>query len=601
MAVFTLTTFRSNLDTILSNTASQYSTTEQDRAVLQAISALSRFFPREVVTQTVYNEDVTSEAWTAISDTAVTLANKPIRFGSETVTQSSVDFTRNTDYEIDYVNGTVTMLSTGGLSAAAATITYKMDGTMVDTSSLFTALIAIDRVDIIRSDQVPQIFEGWIMHGDFLMVTDYSGGSQQRFVDNDHIRVYYYAQHTDPTTSVASSYPAFLDELVLIGAAGYAVMIKVFQRENQAVVDIAASRTAIDSIAALHTSIGTLFTNMALLTDINVALDAAAAEFVLAASRLVLADAEVVLANAEIDKYDITTTGFMDLAAAGITAANTAIDDIDTILDKVTTFADAATGSAEEALNTVNAELVKMDTQSTSALAEIGTATRNAELYLDTGDEFLNTITNAPDAAGDYRRYAEAKLQLAQIYNQVGSSRAAFASARVAEAGQRINQAGVFINEASARLAHCNAELSIVSANLSVADRHFAGAAGYLSVASGFISSAATRVNNGMGYVREAEVRVAEVGAHLNQINTYIGEITTYLGEADREQRNANAELAVAAALRREALEYLNSYFRSLRDRAQINTHPRASSVNQYASDEGNSRRFLSWDSYTTY
>ena len=93
----TLTIIRAAVRTMLGVTT-QVTEADIDRAVFQAVAVLSRFFPREVVAQTVFNEDITSEAWTAISDTAVTLANKPIRFASETVTQSSTDFTRDTDY-----------------------------------------------------------------------------------------------------------------------------------------------------------------------------------------------------------------------------------------------------------------------------------------------------------------------------------------------------------------------------------------------------------------------------------------------------------------------------------------------------------------------
>ena len=598
MAVFTLTTFRTNLSLILSNSASQWSSDEQDRAVLQAISAMSRYFPREVIFQTVFDEDKTDTP-TLVSNTAVSVGSKPIRFGSETVTQSSVDFTKDVDYEMDYVNGTIKMLSTGGLSAASATVVYKLDGTMLDIASALTAPIAIDRVDVARSDQVPTIFESWAVHGDFLMITS-GDGSQSRFVDNDHIRIYYLAQHTDPDADNASSYPDFLDELVLIGAAGYTLMIEVFQREHQAVTDLASARVALVAIAAAHTSMGTTFTSLQTPRgDINTALDLAALRSAEATALITSASAEAAFATLQLDFVDAANGPIPD-ADTALTAANSALDDVGAALTKVEVHVGASSGSAEEALNLIKAQLDKIDTQATSSLAEILTATENATKYLGDGDAFFNALNNSPDVPGDFRRYAEVKVQMAQIINQVGTLRAAEATARVSEARGRIEQANAFINEAATRLTHCQAELAIATTQLAVGDRFIATAAGFISNANSYTSQASVKVNQGLEYVREAEQRVAEVGTYLGTLARYVDEINAFLGEADRYHRSANAEIAIATTMRRDATDYLQSYFRALRDRAQIGTHPRASSVNQYASDNQGGQH-LAWERHGTF
>ena len=81
----------------------------------------------------------------------------------------------------------------------------------------------------------------------------------------------------------------------------------------------------------------------------------------------------------------------------------------------------------------------------------------------------------------------------------------------------------------------------------------------------------------------------------------YMDQINAYLGEADRYHRSASAEVAIATTLRRDATDYLQSYFRALRDRAQISTHRRASSVRQFASDSGGAGKQLAWERFGSY
>ena len=78
-------------------------------------------FARDVPTSSITDETFTSD-----EDVAVSLDNKAILQYSETVTNSAgtTTYTRDTDYTMSYSGGTITQLSTGGMSDAT---NYKID------------------------------------------------------------------------------------------------------------------------------------------------------------------------------------------------------------------------------------------------------------------------------------------------------------------------------------------------------------------------------------------------------------------------------------------------------------------------------------------
>ena len=575
---FTTEIFRTNLTTILS-LSTEISDAELDRAVNQAVAVLSRYFPRELVAQLVYNEDITNNAFTSNHGTAATLANKPIRFGSETVTTvgGSSAFARNTDYEIDYVNGTITTLSSGTMANATAhEIDYKLDGTMVDISSLLTEPTAIERVDVLRSDQVPQIFEGWSLHGDFLMITSMEGNSQQRFVDNDHIRIYYYAHHVEPALGVSGSFPDHLDELVLIGASGYALLIESIQQEHLTIVDLASARTSIGNIAATHTSIGTLVTSASTARGNS-------------STEIANAVVELGLANAELDKVDVAS-GPVDDAETELALIITALaigGDFNTALDKVVTYSEGATNSAKAALDGVQTELDLGNAALDKVDTELLGAARNADLYLDTGDALINAVNVGRNAAELNRDYAVAKVNIASAFVQEAQLRFEHGNSLASEASQWLQTSQSFINEASGRLRAVEAKLQLASTFLNIGQTHQQSGLGYIENARSYVQAARE-------YLGQAEQITAEINARVSEIQSYLTEATAY-------QNSAEEQRASAEAFRIEAEGRLRDYFSALRDRAQLNTHPRASSVRQYASDMGNDRRFLAWERQGTF
>ncbi|GAH36621.1 unnamed protein product, partial [marine sediment metagenome] len=118
--------------------------------------------------------------------------------------------------------------------------------------SIATDLIRVDRVEYPVGD-VPQSFVPWDIWGDFLSVRSGALETQEAMVANRHVVVYYKSKHAAPTTIAEGSYPNFLDDTVVLAASAYALFSLGVKYVGQAVTDLASARTALGSIAAIHT------------------------------------------------------------------------------------------------------------------------------------------------------------------------------------------------------------------------------------------------------------------------------------------------------------------------------------------------------------
>lgn len=558
---------------------------EITQALHLCMVSLNRFFPRERIATHIWTKSITDESFTSNHNTAVELANKPLEFDSETVTSdpAGTTYTKDTDYEMDYRNGTITVLSTGSMANSTGfLISYNRDPSSLDISGILTESLNIHKIDVRDSNDQVRDTEGWEVWGDFLTIYDPSSSYGYQFSDNDHINIWYYGQHTEPTATASGSFPRFLDQVMIVGAAGYALVMEGLQRKHQAVTDLASGRTSIGNIAAIHTAIGTVVTELGTTQgDINIALDLAATAFAAVAAFITSATAELALANAELDKYD-ASGGPIDDSDTNLSSAITALADIDTILDKVTTHLTGVSSSAKAAFDAIDAELDKMVTSGTQAIAELASATDNADALLALGEALLNAIGNSPNPALDYIRFVESKIAMSQTYLAEGALRASFGTARLNEGTGYSNIAQTFINEATARLSHAQTLVAIVNSYLATADRHTAAGAGYLGVAEGYLSQARTKIQEGLGSVQLAAQRVSEANVHISEMNTRISQITTYLAEADRYQTSSDRETVAGNELERQGMEFIVAYqealqarqYRVQRERRNAPQHP---------------------------
>ena len=542
-----IATVRTAVRTLLAGTVTEYPDAVVDRAVSQAVAAISRFYPKESVYLKQFEEDVTAESFVANHGTAVILggtSNASIRFGSETVTKSPDDgttYARNTDYEMNYINGTITALAAGAMADDTAhLIDYKFDGTLLKILPSLTNPISISRIMRRHHDQIPVEWDSWETWGDFLRILTEGDNSQSHLIDEDILDIYYYAFHTDPGASASASYPRYFDELALIGISGYVLLIEALEREQSAITNMASAVTDIGTTTSTaFTAIDTAVTNA------RTHLTSAVAQFASAVTELNKVDA----ANGPIDDAEADLAG----VAANLTSAETA-------LAEVTTHVKGASNSAKSALDLV--AITDIESALDKIAAELQSATRNADDYLNTGDAKIDNVNAGNDVAGETRRYAEAKISMAQSYAQEGVARVQQMGLLVNQANSRLGMADAFISEASGRLTESQVRIKVADGQLSIAATHQVTASHLITEGTALIAAAN----------REVEIATA-----------YVTAISQRLARGTGLQTAAKMDLEVAVQFNREADLRLSSFFNSLSTKGQYGTNPVVVSAKQYA------------------
>ena len=183
----------------LSDSTNTYiSAAEVQAAVRDAIYDINRILPDQKIVERTLDFDVDDDSFTATHGTAVALDYHPIEKGSESI-HSAVGggtvYTRDTDYTIDYSNGTITTLSTGAIvNSSTVYADYTRSKIAVDLSAL-TDLIRVVSVEY-PIGSVPQKFVDFQVWAEILWVRSRSEKeSQEKMGDGNHIAIYYEAEH----------------------------------------------------------------------------------------------------------------------------------------------------------------------------------------------------------------------------------------------------------------------------------------------------------------------------------------------------------------------------------------------------------------------
>jgi len=178
------------------DSANTYLTADEAKeAVRKAIYDLSRHSPLQKVYEYTLDFDVEDEDFTAILGTAVSLAYKPITHGSEVIetTDGVTQYTRDTDYTMDYSNGTITALSTGSMTAIEYHASYTKSKIAVDLSAI-TDLMRVSYVEF-PLGSVPQDINTFKVWGSLLFIGGARKASQEQMGDTEHLVLYYEAEH----------------------------------------------------------------------------------------------------------------------------------------------------------------------------------------------------------------------------------------------------------------------------------------------------------------------------------------------------------------------------------------------------------------------
>lgn len=214
------------------------------RAVEKSVALMGRAIPKKAIVETTLSRSITGETLTIALDTG-TLLYKPIKQGSEAIVDgSSVTKTRDTDYTIDYLTGIVTEIGTN-LPNAEYTVAYALDLQLLDISSILSDFIRIEKVEYPATEFPP--FD--LVTREFLSIK-----GDTTLTSKKQLRIIYLDAWTAPTASADGDYPEHLNDAVIIGSAGQALLFKAEKYLQQVITLYEEADTELDSVAAQVTA-----------------------------------------------------------------------------------------------------------------------------------------------------------------------------------------------------------------------------------------------------------------------------------------------------------------------------------------------------------
>jgi hypothetical protein len=215
---------------------------EWPRCVEKAVSDLTRVLPQQKVADftTLFSVSTTFTTHAAVKATPVSIGYTYIKPSTVVVSLLTTTYVEGTDYSIDCITGYITPITAGAMVVNTTyTVTFDLIRTGIDISSIADGLLRIENVEY-QAAQTPQSFNSYSRWGNFLTIGSADTKSQTTLAETKHIFVYYTAEQTPPTDSDDGSYPVFLDEVVMIGAEGYALQMladKLNEKIDQLVKD----------------------------------------------------------------------------------------------------------------------------------------------------------------------------------------------------------------------------------------------------------------------------------------------------------------------------------------------------------------------------
>jgi len=370
----------------------------------------------DAVAGTAAAADVLDIGVAAFTDDWVYLANSPLKFQSETVTNSAgtTTYTRDTDYYIDWLGGRIKVISGGSITAAQALLVdYTKSRIAVNISNLGD-IIRIERVEY-PVGQLPQVFVTFTTWADWLYVTGDPDAGQVQMTDKEHVGIYYLKPWSQPSNYTPSDLPSFLEDTAILDASAYALMIYVLKKAHQVATDTASARTALGSASTAHTNLETALTNLKKYLDNNTDADAAG-----------------ILQDITDDAAELRTK---IIVAAD--AANTYLDEVDTT-DLV--------GYEGVWADEVKHILTQAGIPNAEDLME--------EVFVDSSVDLVNKVNVGKDVPENFRRQAETALSMAKAWAekrkdflQGATARTNAAMGYVQEMSQRITSLRTYIEQ----------------------------------------------------------------------------------------------------------------------------------------------------------
>lgn len=208
------------------------------RAIEKSVGLMSRLLPKRSMVESTIVRTVTGETLTIASDTG-TLANTPIKPGSLVITGKTLD----TDYRVNYLTGVVTEIDSL-LTDGDYTASYELDPRMYKLSSILTKYMKIERIEYPVGNGTPTLVTADVF-GDFLVFR-----GDVILLEDTHLRIVYLGEWDVPTITTNGDYPSNLDDVVIIGSVGQAL---IFKAETYTQLAVSTTADILVAIATLDT------------------------------------------------------------------------------------------------------------------------------------------------------------------------------------------------------------------------------------------------------------------------------------------------------------------------------------------------------------
>jgi len=309
------------------------------------------------------------------------------------------------------------------------------DKYLLDISTILSDYIKIERVEYpITTTTTPPPVVTFDVIGKYLKFRE-----DHSLKADDEIRIIYLGAWTPPTPTAEGNYPVHLDDIVIIGSAGQALIFKAEQYTHTVISTLDGAITALGAISVVTFPSAPDITSH--ITAAGTALTAAIARFAAA----------------------VTTLGSMDVP----------LGDADTALDQVGTELTAAIAYLESGDDLINA------------------ATRGEK----SGAVFGDYAGHRTDIADSYEKEAERRIALALAYEQDAARDTTIGNSYVNEAIQRITMASRLIDKFENEVGLANAGVSYYRSQIDKATQLGVIAAQYLEATGRYLASGQSKIN----------------------------------------------------------------------------------------------------------
>lgn len=470
------------------------------RAVEKAVSHMSRLLPKRNVVETTLVRTIASETLTISSSTG-TLAYKPVKVDSLTITGKTLD----TDYTVDYLTGIVTEIGSL-LPDTDYTAAYELDPYMLDISSLLSDYIKIERVEYPAGGSPPTHVTSDVF-GEFLV---FRGDTS--LTDDEHLRIVYLGKWTAPDLDTDGDYPSHLNNVIIIGSSGQALIFKA-EKYTQ------LSASTIDNIIETLNSLDNLILitpDITVPTAPSLSIPSAPSAPTLATMTPPTAPTLSTLTPPTSPTLSTLTPPTSPTLSTLTPPSAPSLTDITAptapSLDELTpptayTFVKPTSPSIPEAPSAPSEASISF-TDAETAIDAVDTEITAAKAQLEAGDDLINVATR-----GD----------------RVGETFGVYAAVNMSAAGHRVNESLARLRQLEDTLAKYASEVTSYGSDVNA----------YANNISGLIGIFREEVNTEMGGVNDYQADInkyqAEISEQVLAINLFVSEVNNYQAEINEE------------------------------------------------------------------